>query len=88
VRWMTCGAVSARPELLELFSAQYRRDPSLVKAAQADMQAVMDRDPACDKYLQILLFFKGFQARTYSCPLIGSKLHVCCGIRWVASVCQ
>jgi serine O-acetyltransferase len=49
-------------QLLELFSVQYRRDHSLVKMAQADMQAVMDRDPACDKYLQILLFFKGFQA--------------------------
>ena len=49
-------------QLLELFSVQYRRDHSLVKKAQADMQAVMDRDPACDKYLQILLFFKGFQA--------------------------
>lgn len=49
-------------QLLEMFSAQYRRDSTLVKQAQADMQAVMDRDPACDKYLQILLFFKGFQA--------------------------
>lgn len=49
-------------QLLEMFSAQYRRDNTLVKQAQADMQAVIDRDPACDKYLQILLFFKGFQA--------------------------
>lgn len=30
--------------------------------AVADLQAVMDRDPACWGYLQILLFFKGFQA--------------------------
>ena len=49
-------------QLLEMFSAQYRRDANLVKMAQADMQAVIDRDPACDKYLQIILFFKGFQA--------------------------
>lgn len=49
-------------QLLEMFAAQYRRDSNLVKQAQADMQAVIDRDPACDKYLQILLFFKGFQA--------------------------
>ena len=28
----------------------------------ADLQAVLDRDPACDKYVQCLLFFKGFQA--------------------------
>ena len=48
-------------QLLEMFSAQYRRDANLVKMAQADMQAVIDRDPACDKYSQIILFFKGFK---------------------------
>lgn len=37
-------------------------DPSLVEAAVADLQAVVDRDPACDTYVQPLLFFKGFQA--------------------------
>ncbi|GBF96759.1 serine O-acetyltransferase [Raphidocelis subcapitata] len=26
------------------------------------MQAVLDRDPACDKYTQALLHFKGYQA--------------------------
>ena len=41
----------------------------LVKRAQADMQAVMDRDPACEEYTQILLFFKGFQAvQAYRLP--------------------
>ena len=62
-------------QLLELFSVQYRRDHSLVKKAQADMQAVMDRDPACDKYLQILLFFKGFKPfrRTAWRRLYGGK---------------
>ena len=28
----------------------------------ADLQAVFDRDPACDKYTQCLLYFKGFQS--------------------------
>jgi hypothetical protein len=37
-------------------------DPGIVDAALADMQAVFDRDPACDKYTQCLLYFKGFQA--------------------------
>ena len=36
-------------------------DPSLVEAAVADLQAVLDRDPACDSYVKPLLFFKGFQ---------------------------
>jgi serine O-acetyltransferase len=49
-------------QLLELFSATYRRDGHLVKMAQADMQAYIERDPACEKYMHILLFFKGFQA--------------------------
>jgi serine O-acetyltransferase len=34
----------------------------LVESATADMQAVLDRDPACYGFLQIMLFFKGFQA--------------------------
>ncbi len=28
----------------------------------ADLQAVVERDPACDTYVKPLLFFKGFQA--------------------------
>jgi len=49
-------------QLLELFSNCYREDPELVQCATADMQAVLERDPACDKYVMILLYFKGFQA--------------------------
>ena len=49
-------------QLLELFSKCYREDPELVQCAIADMQAVLERDPACDKYVMILLYFKGFQA--------------------------
>ena len=33
-----------------------------VDAAVADLLAVRDRDPACDKYTQCLLNFKGYQA--------------------------
>jgi hypothetical protein len=40
-------------------------DPSLVEAAAADLQAVIDRDPACDSFVQPLLFFKGFQVRMH-----------------------
>lgn len=35
---------------------------SMIEACCADMQAVFDRDPACDKYSQCMLYFKGFQA--------------------------
>ncbi len=34
----------------------------LVDCACADLQSVMDRDPACAGLSQPLLYFKGFQA--------------------------
>ncbi|MFT7026979.1 MAG: serine O-acetyltransferase, partial [Paracoccaceae bacterium] len=37
-------------------------DASLREAARADIVAVFDRDPACHRYVQPLLFFKGFLA--------------------------
>ena len=49
-------------QLLELFSSQYKKHPDLSRMCLADMQAVYERDPACDRYLAIVLFFKGFQA--------------------------
>ena len=35
---------------------------SILGAAIADMEAARQRDPACDKYTQCILHFKGFQA--------------------------
>jgi serine O-acetyltransferase len=49
-------------QLVKIIEDCYKADPSIVDAALADMQAVFDRDPACDKYTQCLLYFKGFQA--------------------------
>ncbi len=40
----------------------YDEAPSLVDAAEADMQATLERDPACRGMLQPFLFFKGFLA--------------------------
>ena len=37
-------------------------DPDLAAAARADIMAIFDRDPACHRYMQPLLYFKGFQA--------------------------
>ena len=34
----------------------------MVEAARADIVAVFDRDPACTRFLQPLLYFKGYQA--------------------------
>ncbi|MGE0240892.1 MAG: serine O-acetyltransferase [Parvibaculaceae bacterium] len=37
-------------------------DPAIGDAMRADVVAVHDRDPACNRYLEPLLYFKGFQA--------------------------
>ncbi|HLW92117.1 MAG TPA: serine O-acetyltransferase [Roseiarcus sp.] len=42
------------------------RDPSLGEAFRADILAVADRDPACHRIMEPLLYFKGFHAlQTY-----------------------
>jgi serine O-acetyltransferase len=48
--------------LRELCDEAFEADPSIVKAAEADLKAVYERDPACKGYLQPFLFFKGFHA--------------------------
>jgi len=49
-------------ELLHVFNDVLADDDSIIDAIQADLQAVWDRDPACERYIQVMLFFKGFQA--------------------------
>lgn len=44
----------------EICDDAYAADPSLVEAAEADLRAVFERDPACRGYLQPFLYFKGF----------------------------
>jgi serine O-acetyltransferase len=48
--------------LREIVDEAYQADSRLGVAARADILAVYERDPACHRYLQPLLFFKGFQA--------------------------
>jgi serine O-acetyltransferase len=67
----------ASPEMSELILREiaeeaYQGDPHLGIAARADILAVFERDPACHRYLQPLLFFKGFQA--LQCYRIGHWL--------------
>ena len=37
-------------------------DPGLIEAFRADLLAVLDRDPACTRLVEPLLYFKGFHA--------------------------
>ena len=47
--------------LREIADQAFGAEPGLGAAARADIVAVFDRDPACHRFLQPLLFFKGFQ---------------------------
>ncbi|MGZ3306817.1 MAG: serine O-acetyltransferase, partial [Asticcacaulis sp.] len=44
----------------EIVTRAYAANPSLVEAAEADLQAVYERDPAAKGYMQAFMFFKGF----------------------------
>ena len=48
--------------LREIADEAYEEAPDLVDAARADLVAVYERDPACHRLLQPILFFKGYQA--------------------------
>jgi serine O-acetyltransferase len=48
--------------LRETCEEAYNADPAIMLAAEADLRAVFERDPACRGYVQPFLFFKGFQA--------------------------
>lgn len=46
----------------EMVEDAYANDPDLVQAARADLVAIYERDPACHRLLQPILYFKGYQA--------------------------
>ncbi len=48
--------------LREIAEEAFGSDPSLGAAARADLVAVYERDPACHRLLQPVLYFKGYQA--------------------------
>lgn len=48
--------------LREILEEAYQDDSKLGAAARADMLATYERDPACQRLIQPLLFFKGYQA--------------------------
>ena len=48
--------------LREIADEAFASDPELGAAARSDLMAVYERDPACHRFLQPILFFKGFQA--------------------------
>lgn len=49
-------------ELFELFYETIKAQKGIQDAAQADLCALRERDPACRKYSQAMLYFKGYHA--------------------------
>ena len=58
---LASGEMSAQL-IREIADEAYGADPAIGETARADIVAVHERDPACHRFLQPLLFFKGFQA--------------------------
>ena len=48
--------------LREICDEAISSDPAIAHAARADIVAIHDRDAACHRFIQPLLYFKGFQA--------------------------
>ena len=48
--------------LYQTFEEVLRKEPSLSEVFRADLAAVFDRDPACHRLVEPLLYFKGFHA--------------------------
>lgn len=46
----------------EIVEEAYVANPELVAASRADLVAIYERDPACHRLLQPILYFKGYQA--------------------------
>jgi serine O-acetyltransferase len=48
--------------VVKAFQDALQAEPEIGFAARADMIATFDRDPACTRYIDPLLYFKGYQA--------------------------
>jgi len=61
------GTADVSPlQLRSVFSEAMAADVDICAAIRADIVAIHDRDPACDRYLAPVLYFKGFHAlQTY-----------------------
>ena len=57
------GHPALSADLLEqVYLDALEAEPAIGEAFRADIMAVVDRDPACNRYLEPLLYFKGFHA--------------------------
>jgi serine O-acetyltransferase len=53
-------------QVIKAFEDALEAEPDIAQAARADILATYDRDPACTRYVEPLLYFKGYQSlQTY-----------------------
>jgi serine O-acetyltransferase len=52
----------AGAQIIAAFGRALRDDPDIALAFRADINAVIDRDPACGRFIEPLLYFKGYHA--------------------------
>jgi len=48
--------------LVDAFNRAVEDDPEIVDALRSDIAAVVNRDPACERFIEPFLYFKGFHA--------------------------
>ena len=46
----------------EIIEEAFNEEPHIIRAAEIEIKAIRERDPACNSYSTPLLFFKGFHA--------------------------
>lgn len=74
-------------QLVHLFGDAYEDDPTIMDACVTDLQAAFDRDPACETYIQCILFFKGMEGvKERGCWLVGGMDAL--GFTDVAAYCR
>lgn len=57
------GHVDLRADLIrQTFGAMWQDQPDWSTIVRVDIQAYYDRDPACDRFMMPVLYFKGFHA--------------------------
>jgi len=49
-------------QIVAAFTAALKAEPAIGLAFRADINAVIDRDPACDRFIEPFLYFKGYHA--------------------------
>ncbi len=67
------GSFFSYNELFEISTGTIRDDQEIIESAAMDIQAFFERDPACTKYLEPFLFYKGFIA--VQCYRIATYKH-------------